>query len=260
MPKTLREILDDNTAFKDDVKFSLGEGVEATLGDLRALDKARREELDGQAKVLDQAATAIAQLYEKAEAAAKGAQPAQPAATAQPAQTGNTDLENDPLFAPMFKQVRSLESKLNDFSSQFDKVPKTIESLVKLYENDRMQTVFESLADRPENLTVEGLAQYALDNGIKDRLNRLDLKRAYREMRRPDVERQRAQQEYERGLQEGKKSAFVETAPKPRFSKPAAEANAKRPGSVRDAFDNMRGDNKLMADLNEALAGLSTVQ
>lgn len=258
MEKTWREILDDRDSFKDDAQVPMGEGLSLSLGELRALDRARREELDGQAKVLDQAANAIAQLYEKAESAAARATQSPAQETARPATQTTTDLENDPLFAPVFQQVKSLSSDLSGVREELSKRDKMLEGIVKLYENDRMQNTFESLSDRPQDLSLESLAKYAMDNGIKDKLNRLDLKRAYQEYRRPDLERQRADQEYRRGIEEGKKAALIESAPKPRFSKPTGDSEAKRPGNVREAFDNMRGDNKLMADLNEALAGLST--
>lgn len=252
MPKSWKEVLEDSKAFPNDLSVPVAEGVSLTMGELRAIEVERRKQLDEQAGVLDRAANAIAKLYEDAEKARASA----PTPTPTPTPTPSADLENDPLFAPVFKQMKSIDERVTQTLGKFDKLPSTIESLVKIYEQDRMNNTFQSLPDRPADLTVEQLAQYAIDNGIKDKVNRLDLRRAYDAYRAPELARQREEAKFNEGVETGKKTAAIESAPKPRFIKPTNDGTKPSYGSVREAMGAMRADPKIMADLNESIAAL----
>lgn len=251
------EVLKDKTKFPDTMSIPVAEGLALTMGELRMMDAKRRQQLDEQAQTLDRAAVEVAKLYQQAEKS-RAATPPTPEVTATP----SDNLENDPLFGAVVqqfnKQTKALEERLAESISRLDKMPATMNELIKVYETDRMSTIFESLPDRPSDLTLERLAQYAIDNGIKDKVNRLDLRRAYENYRQPELTQQRIEAARKEGMELGKKSAAVESAPKPRFIKPAADGKQKHSGSVREAIEAMRGDKEIMANLNESLAAMGT--
>ncbi|HEV2521041.1 MAG TPA: hypothetical protein VGT24_01560 [Candidatus Acidoferrales bacterium] len=257
MPKSWKEVLEDSKAFPNELNVPVAEGISLTMGELRAIDAERRKQLDEQAGVLDRAAGAIAKLYEDAEKARTRAVPT-PTPTPNPTPNVDANLESDPLFAPIFKQVKAMDERLNATLSKFEKIPATMTEAMKLYEQDRMADIFDRLPDKPSDLTLQKLAEFALEHGKRDKINRLDLRAAYDEMRRPDIVREQIEAAKREGMEEGKKSAAIESAPKPRFIKPKDSGEKHNVGSVREAMSAMRSDPKLMADLNESIAALSS--
>jgi len=231
---SLKDILANEKEFADTVAFTLSNGLQTTLGELRNLSKsqvkalsdreaginAKQAELERNFTELKAAQVKTAELY-----AAVEAEKAKLANNLNTNSNSNSNtnvndplstLENDAILGPVVKYMRSSNEKLQaELKAKQDLIDKVIEGnkqLATSYLNDRLTEQYESTVPeaKRKDLSIEQLIKYGMDNNYKTRSGYVDIKRAYADL----TVGERTEEVKKSGYDEGYKKAMEEIAAK----------------------------------------------
>lgn len=255
---TLDEILTNTEAYPDTLELTVADGVKVPLSQIRQAVLAERKmkaEIAAQQAELARASEEVVKLYQQAMAAA---QPA-PAAAAPSAQ--DDAAAADEYLAPVLKRLEKLESGYTEINEKkIGQLAQAMKQAVEQYMYDRYEQQFESLPERPQDLTLESLIAKAAQDKYVDRFNRPDIRRAYNEIHGPKLQERRIKEEAEKAYQRGKDEALAEARRNQALGRAprgvAGKAAEKRPASLAEAAEFARADTSLAAQLTEGLSQL----
>ena len=254
---TLEEILTNTEAYPDTLELTVADGVKLPLSQIRHAVLAERKmkaEIAAQQAELARASEEVVKLYQQAMAAQ-----AAPAATGPSAQ--DTAVAADEYLAPVLKRLEKLEGGYTELSEKkITQLAQAMKQAVEQYMYDRYEQQFESLPERPQDLTLESLIAKAAQDKYVDRFNRPDIRRAYNEIHGPKLQERRIKEEAEKAYQRGKDEALAEARRNQALGRAprgvAGKAAEKRPASLAEAAEFARADTSLAAQLTEGLSQL----
>ena len=258
----------DTKAFPDDFVIKLGDN-DVTMGDLRAYDVERGGELQAELqrqqaqlaedqRKLQTASERVAKTFidlerEKASLASNGG-------THQPsAADPMAAYENDQVFGPMLKYVRSVESTISsNLKQQNEKLETLVKSIGQMgvtYMGDKAASDFKAIMQRddpvrPANLTLDTLYKLAVEGRHLDRNNLPDLNAAYDTLTRDarhkhELEQARADERTK--IERERQEAAMLPMPSIGGNRPPAEA---QPVNLNDAINKASQDRELWKTIN----------
>lgn len=267
---TIEEILQDAENFPDEYELPFG-AEKVKLGDLRNKIRGydsgftkKMQELSVQQARVSERELATTQAFEKLtqqqadlsriqqEFRQQGATPAQ----AQVAAQALWDWEHpDPYIEPVVKRFGNVDRTLNESMQNLNQIRDAVVSGIKWMAQREREREWSSLPERPEDLTIDALQKYALDNRLVDDVGFPLYRQAYDRMTEPkrraaeiDKIKIDATKEAER------KARQPERAP---MSRPGLTvANAAKPkfnGNLRQLFqESIRNDPTIRESLFDA--------
>jgi hypothetical protein len=266
-PIDFKKIFANRDKYPDTMKFTLGDGAEVSLADLREYDASvggdLRKELDRQRLELDadrtkvtEAGNRVAQMYVDLEAQRR----ALPVAT-----TPNADplakYAEDEVFRPVVQHMRQIEEgykgELKSVTEKLDQVVRSISQMGATYMGDKALNEFSSLPAndpvRPPNLTLDSLYKYAVEQGVYDRNKLPDLREAYNKLTSDARHKHEITAAEQRG-REAERQDRAENAmlPRPNGGMPALPEGFKPPINMQDAFARAATDKDLWKQINTA--------
>ena len=248
---SLAEILKDKKSWPDDMKFALGNGVDMTLGELRAFEDASGQDV---AKTLEAERAKLADEQKQLTAAqeevvklwtALNAQPSTPAAKTPVAAN---DWSTDPFFAPIataFKSQQDANDKrFGEQSEQVKQFQKALGLGVKYISDVISEMRYGQLpVDFRKSVGYADAIKQAADRKMVDAGGVPDVRKVYDEWespRRRDAELKKVKEEaYEKARTEVMQSALARPSGVPSGG-PVADANA--PKTIRDSFQRLKED------------------
>lgn len=265
-------LMKDEKAFGDDLMIRVGDS-DVPLGDLRAYNEQTggdlAAELDRRAQALavdqgkvQQASEAVAKLYTDLEA--QKAAFAQER-THQPLAPGSDPLaayEADPVFGPVMKQLKTVESgyksEFGEMSKKLDQVVRSIAQMGTTYMGDKATKDFSDIMSkddpvRPKDLNLDSLYKFAVEQRVYDRNNLPDLKTAYERLTAPQRHTYEVQQAEQRG-REAMQREINEGAmlPRPVSGLPPLPEGFKPPRNLNDAMSRAGQDRDLFKEIMNA--------
>lgn len=180
---SLQDLIDDSKKYPNDLKITLHDGVETTLGDLRGgfmKDADYRQKTSRLAREREEFQSEQARFaQDKQEAEAQLAALVEKAVTAGAPRTQQVDewqayLERDPVARRLVGELESVKSKLGEFERRSAEYEQRIQQQQQALLVDQHRRALAALKSRDADLNEAELVNFARDNAIP----RLDL--AYR--------------------------------------------------------------------------------
>lgn len=257
MSVDFKKLFADKAAYGDDLKITLANGNELTLGDLRAynaqtggelqkeLDR-QKADLDNRAQTLKKAEEKTANLFIELESQRKALEASNGGNGGKPTPADPLErYERDEVFGPVVKSMReqnaTLSTKLDEVTKNLDKVVKSVASMGTTYMGDKARNDFAALpADdpvRPKDLSLDSLYKFAVERRIYDSNNIPDVKEAYATLTR-DARHKHEVAEAEKRGREARDREIAEGAmlPRPVSGLPPLPEGVKPPINMADAF------------------------
>lgn len=220
----IKKLFRDRKTYADDLTIDLGNGATMTLGDLRAYDEAmggdlkkqmqaEKEKLESERGKVNKAAEEVASLYLQLEEQKKtigngGGKPN----VEDPWQS----LEGDPLAKIVRGMKDELLNELKSTKAELESVKKNLGQAGRTYMNDLARNQFDSLRKDPDfsdDITLDGVFDYAVKRGIKREDGIPDVKEAYERMVAPKRQERLVKEAKEQGRKEyeleQQKAAFM---------------------------------------------------
>lgn len=219
----VKKLFRDRKTYGDDLTIDLGNGASMTLGDLRAYDEAmggdlkkqmqaEKDNLEKERGKINKAAEEVASLYLQLEDQKKTL-----TNTRKPeADDPFVSLEGDPLAKVLKGFMDEVRGELKSTRSDMEKVSKNLTQAGRTYMNDLVRGQYESLRKDPDfsdDLTLDGVFDYAVKRGLKREDGIPDVKEAYERLVQPKRQerlvkeaREQGRKEYE---EEQRKAAFM---------------------------------------------------
>ena len=207
---TLKEILADTENYGDDEEVTI-KGVKVKVGDMRAFTASQNE---AAAAALEERRTALQNyendLVQKADALAAHIAEIQAARGAEkgsgdlvqdlinrlrgPEKKTMMDLDGDEFFGPVVKTIRGFESAKEELSKQIKQYNDEAARIARWAVEREIDRDFQSLPDRPKELTKKQLVDHAVKRRYIDELGYPDLRRAYDDVQAPVVAKKTREQ------------------------------------------------------------------
>ena len=264
----LSEILKDKKNWPDDTKFALGNGIDMTIGELRAyqdatgadvakaLEAERAKVLEEQQRIQDEQVKLAAGQEEvvKLWQTLQEAQAKIPKAAAVPA---GLDWREDPFFAPVAKYmkdtVEAAQAKqaqdIENFRKALGLGVKYISDVISEQRYAMLPEDFRKAIDYNAALKTAAERRYLDTGGVPD------VRRVYDEWespRRREAELKKVREEtYEKARNELMSSALARPSGVPMGVEPPADPNA--PKTLRDSFNRLKQD----PEFNKMIYGLT---
>lgn len=197
------QLFSDEANFADNLEITVGD-KKFTLGEARELSKKKQGELAAklnEAKDLATKAAGVIQEYEGKKAAIDAA----PVVRA----TADDKWDEDPLFRPVAKKTKELETMIGDLKKQNDTLTNALGNTAKIWFRDRAEAQFDRSAERLKksakykDYDVDKVLEFASQNKIFDGNGLPSVARAIQELTKEDDIAIIRREEYERGLKEG---------------------------------------------------------
>lgn len=241
MKVDLKKLFTDKTAFPDDMEITLGNGATLTAADLRAYDAAsggalkaemlkQQNELKTRETELNKAALEVANLYasltngkvpDGIESIA-GVKVPKGAPKGKPEGTTDDDLKNDPYIRPVLEMLEGLKNTIEELKTKELQPLKTqLAGASTAFMNRELQREFSQLPvkefgdEPPADLSLKGLIEHALKNGLytEDRLP--NISRAFNDKYGSVLVDRRIKAAEQAGIEKGKKEALTTMMPRP---------------------------------------------
>lgn len=222
---TLAEIIADKEHYADDTKFTLANGVETTIGDLRTFATSRQNDLEERQAALAAREAALNSLTEEV-AQMRARLEAQPQPQGQPDPKSVADqllaaLRSGDSKIDIFKEpgdyFKPLIDKLNAFDAwkaEQDKIiaadRKAIQDSFKWHIDKQVKRDFRAYNDWPKDYKVENVVQYAQQNRLVDEFGYPDFDAVHERVTAPIRERANVDKIRADALAEGRKQAEAE--------------------------------------------------
>lgn len=254
--------------YKDDVKLTLGEGVEVTLGDIRAASKAdqddltkRLAQLETDRKQLEAAqqtvATNFAKLVEAglvavdADGNIQVKEPPVAPPTHEPGKLKPVDYDRDSYVGPVVKMVKELQAQLTASAEASKKLLRDFNAARALAETDRLQRDFASHADWPKDYTFEQAMKDAAAQRVYDPFGRLNLQELHTRVTEPARRKVEIETEAKRLADQQVQERLASLAARPGMA--AREPGKARPKSLDEAIAQAGQDPEILQGLNNIL-------
>lgn len=226
LPVDLSKVFNDKTGFPDDYSITLPNGAELTMADLRAwneesggalkaeMAKVSKEwdKIKAEQEKVTKASQSVAQMFLDLEEQKK-----QLAHQPQGHRADPFDelVESDPL-AKHVKAIRDeVKAQMDALREENKKLYKSMGQMGQTYMNDLARAEFDHLRNDPDfssDLTLEGVFDYAVKQGIKRSDGIPDVKRAYEQLTAPKrqerLTKEAVSKAREQWEEEAKKSAL----------------------------------------------------
>jgi hypothetical protein len=193
----INKLFRDKKNYADDLVIDLGNGASMSLGDLRAYNdamggdlkkqmQAEKQLLEAERGKVNKAAEEVANLYLQLEEKQKtlGNQPINRGKDDDPFAT----LEGDPLAKVLKGFMDEVRGELKSTRSDLEKVGKNLTQAGRTYMNDLVRNQYDSLRKDPdfsEDMTLDGVFDYAVKRGLKREDGIPDVREAYDRMIQP---------------------------------------------------------------------------
>lgn len=265
MPKPkvdeIKKLFRDKKTYGDDLVLDLGNGATMTLGDLRAYDdelegglqaemKRQKDDLEQERGKVKKAAEEVANLYLAVEAREKelGKGPAKGRE-----EDPFAELQSDPLAKVLKGFMDEVRGELKSTKGELEKVSKNLTQAGRTYMNDLVRGQYEGLRKDPDfsdEITLDGVFDYAVKRGLKREDGIPDVKEAYDRMVQP----KRTERLVKEAEARGRKAAEEEQR-RAAFMPPPGAVNS----SIISPRDRMAGDPKQPPKtIREAVARAAT--
>lgn len=241
--KSWKELLKDTKTYGDDFAVQIGE-TSYTMGELREMEEEsngalsaqldeRKKQLDQQQQNLEAAQQTLTQLYNEFTEAAGvtlddiqsgKAKPKGKKAAASTSDDPEADLlaqyESDEASAPLVKYLRKQAKIIEGLNAELVGTKKIAGVMGKTYLDDYYERQF-SLLPTPENeeakkkITMKALIEHATEQGYKDNVGRLNLRRAHKDLMEPYTIAEIEKKAFEKGKKEATDALTMARMPKP---------------------------------------------
>jgi DNA repair exonuclease SbcCD ATPase subunit len=218
----IKKFLAEAQAHPDSTPVRIGD-QELTLGDLRALDKQEREELNtrlANAKKLEEEVKTrqgeVLDLSKKAQAAYDAAVEAQKKAGTPPPASG-ADPFADPWLAPVKKALDERDAKIGELTNAIKQMVTVVGNAANTFSEDRWDRQYQTIdfGKREKKPTRDEILQYAKDNKILDRFGLPSIAGAWDKMSEADRLEEVRKAEREKGREEGRMEVIASRLPVP---------------------------------------------
>jgi SHS2 domain-containing protein len=233
---TLDEIL-TNAQFGDDLEFDF-QGNKLKLGDVRKFRgnadadsrtaAAKRQEAE---RLANDAATLLATLRDTAAAPKK-----------EEVKLDANDWRQDPLYAPVVKELTSIMETNKAIQASIEAQKKTLDQAQAAYALDRMSQEFDRVKDKDgrfKGRTYEEAVQEAVTRKDLDRFGIPTLRNLIDRSQEPD----RLEAKYQEGIKKGTEEGEAK-----------ARANAPKPGGAAARFHTQKSEKPPIAKLDDLTA------
>jgi hypothetical protein len=259
-----KQVLDDKSKYPDDLKLNIN-GLEVSVGDLRAANAQREAALKERETLADQkineAATFYSDLVKQQDELAKKQSTAQASVT-QPAAGGQgltwEQLKADPLFKPVAQQLEDAQKAAVEAKKLAEEQAKQYQQGYAWALNHAWKRDFESIGERDPNIDLKAVLKFAVDEKVTDEAGVPDVRKAYDRMTAGKRQEAAIAKAREEGLREGQQKALLASIPKPGLSglrsAPETGQAPKAYGSLDEALAAAKQDPDLMGQLSAAIA------
>ncbi len=246
---TIEELL-ARTELTNDIKITLPNIGEVTVGDLRGYVAAQRETASRAAREADERKTAAERRLAEANQLADDAlalSRSYEGRTPPPAERkpGEIDWENDPVYGPVGKRLAAIEKLINEDvkvqqANQKKAIAAGLQFITDNYWKQRWNAIPEK--DRPKDKTYKDYLKAAEEQNIKDEYGLNDPIGAWSRETESARRASEIEEARKKGIEEGRKLA--------------ATASLPRPGSAPRV--PLPGDGPKYKDMNEAFAAAAS--
>ncbi len=198
---TIKEILADPENYGDDEEVTI-KGVKVKVGDIRAFNASQNE---AAAAALEERRTTLQNyendLVQKADALAAQIAEIQANRGAErgsgdlvqdlinrlrgPEKKTMMDLDGDEFFGPVVKTIREFQAGREELAKEIKKYNEEASRIARWAVEREIDRDFNSLPDRPKELTKRQLVDHAVKRRYVDELGYPDLRRAYDDVQAP---------------------------------------------------------------------------
>jgi hypothetical protein len=263
---TLEQILSDKNTFADNIEFTIG-NEKVTLGGLRELSATQQKNLS------DKIAAASSQENVARDTAMKAANLLAELQTAKETLSSQKtvsptedDFEKDNFWDPVRKRFSGSDKKIDDAIAKIDALTKAVTQTATIWAEDRWQSQYEKVSprlkkvDQYKDWDYTKVRDYAAQNKILDSHGLPSLEKAVMELTKANDFEQVKKEAYEKGLQEGRTKARLETMPRPASAsggspRPKGKSAVEEVG-LEGLGDDVMGD----PELAELAASLGDIQ
>ena len=227
-----RQILDDKEKYPDDKKITLDNGVEVTMGDLRAFqaeqDSTLRERmaaLTAQQQQLNALSEELAQYRARLEAQPQpqGQPDAKSVAdqllTALRSGDSKIDIFKEPgdYFKPLVEKLTAIEAWKAEQEAKLVADRKAIQDSFAWHIKNQIRRDYRAHNDWPKDYKIENAVQYAKDNRLVDEMGYPDFDAVHERVTAPVREKANVDKIRADALAEGRKQAEAELRQKNAF-------------------------------------------
>lgn len=252
----LSQILDDEKTFADAIEITVN-GEKHSLGDLRALSRAKQKDLSDKIAATEHKRAEVLELAEQA-ATLKSNLEQQLADAGKRGNPSNSDLD-DPFFAPVKKAFDGRDSEIKELKGTLEKLNNAANQMAKIWAEDRWQGQYEKSktrlkGDKAKEWTYEKVRDFAGTNKILDSYGLPNIEKAIQQLTQEDERQDIEQAAYERGLKEGQVKGRMNVMPRPTSAsggKPPAEKSAVAERGLEGLGDDVAEDKDLMRMLSD---------
>lgn len=247
----LADIIKDKKTYPNEMKFSYGDGLETTLGELRAfqeasgMDVAKQLETERQKMAEEKATLAKAQeevvnLWTKMQE--KLAATPTPKATPEP----GTDWRKDPFFQPIAEYLdKDVLSEIKKLSDNYSQIQKALGLGVKYITDTISEQRYAMMPDDfRKEVGYEQAVKTAAERKLLDSGGVPDVRKVYEDWRAPRERKayeEKVQKEaYEKARQDLMSSSLARPSGLPVGAAPQHDPNA--PKNIRESFNRLKED------------------
>jgi hypothetical protein len=218
---TLAEIIADKEHFTDDTKFTLANGVETTIGDLRTFADSRQGDLEERhaaltrrEAALNQLTEEVAQMRARLEAQPPIQQPdsksvADQLLAALRSGDAKVDIFKEPgdYFKPLVDKLTAIEQWRTEQDGKLVADRKAIQDSFAWHIKNQIRRDYRAHNDWPKDYKIENAVQYARDNKLVDEMGYPDFDQVHERVTAPVRDEARIKQIRDEARAEGAKEA-----------------------------------------------------
>ena len=246
----LNEILKDSTKYPDNLTIKI-QDTDVPLGSLRQLHASERQSIERERSEIGTARQTLEQ--ERSQVIELARKAAEASATidgvVKQRESSADPYENDILYEPVRKRLSKHEETVGSLKTEIDKLQKTFQNGALLLAEERWQRQWDKIEPELEkypelksNWDYDKVLKFAAENKHLDSRGFPDIRKAWHVLTEAAREKQKADEAYQRGIEEGKKMAMLKQVPRPtsagKGGPPVQTTSDGLDGLTKEAYDD----------------------
>ena len=239
----VEDILKDSKTFTDDMEMTIGD-KKIPLGELRSMSKTGQDRLTEQMSEAQRDRQSAADLATKAADLVAKLEAAQANNTTRQAPADDDDFDSNNWWTPVRKRLTPIENEQKNLAKQFKDNEAAMQRAAMIFAEDRWEREYEAASPRlkkskeHKDWTMEKVRDYAVQHKLVDRFGFPSIREATNHLTKADEMQTVRNEEYERGLSEGRTQGRLNVMPRP------STAGSKQGGAAKQINPD-RGFNDL---------------
>lgn len=259
----LQQILDDKANYANDIPITIGTQT-LTLGQIRESSASQQAKLseklssaEQRERVAQETSSKAANLLSELEVARTNLN------NQKMAPATDDDFDKEEFWGPVRKRFSERDQKIDHAVKTIEALQKSIEQAATIWAEERWNNQYERVAPRLKKVEAykdwdgEKLRNYAVENKLIDKYGFPSIERAAQELTKSSDLETAKKEAYEKGMQEGRTKARIETMARP-SSATGGVSRGKGKSAVEEfGFEGLGDDAMEDPEITRQLAELS---